>query len=123
MKIKIILVVMLLLTVGLLSGCIANEEEKGWTKYKEGLLINSEYHRGIFDLPSNVVLYFSDASMVKINGDSDNITKDSLFQISKYYKGENVEVVYFKDTSYKGDSERIRIVCISFNLVNKTMNL
>lgn len=118
---KIVLMIcMLLLSVGSLSGCISDSDETEWSKVKEGVLINSEYHRRWWELPHSVDLYFSDATRIRINGDTENITRDVLYQTSQYYKGETVEVVYFKDTNHKGTVGKTRIVCISFKLVNKT---
>lgn len=117
---KIVLMIcMLVLSVGLLSGCVSKNETE-WSKVKEGVLINSEYHRGWLELPHSVDLYFLDATMIRINGDTNDITRNSLYQLSQYYKGEAVEVIYSKDTNHNGVVGKTRIVCISFKLVNKT---
>lgn len=112
----LILITILILSVMATSGCVEYKEEVTIHRVKTGLLIDSVYNRGWFDLPNSVELFFSDGSTIKIDGDSDNITRDVLYRLSNFYEGNTIIIFYHNSIMHRG-SVSTRVVCDSFKVM------
>lgn len=83
----------------LLTGCIS-EEPHSFSKLKKGLLINSVYHNGWFDIPNSVELFFIDES-IKITA-TEFGSFDWFYYVSQYNVGYNITMIYHNDLESSG---------------------